>query len=67
MPLSAGQVSQTELPPRRAVAATSLGTETVSRVLKRFQADGLLQVDRRELELAGRAALEELAAPVLRD
>jgi CRP/FNR family transcriptional regulator len=44
-----------------------LAPETVSRVLKRFQADGLLKVDRRELELAGRSALEELAAPVLRD
>ena len=30
-----------------------LAPETVSRVLRRFQADGLLRVDRRELELAG--------------
>ena len=43
-----------------------LAPETVSRVLKRFQEDGLLQVDRRELELVGRERLEELAAPVLR-
>src|SRR3546814_4967774 len=32
-----------------------LAPETVSRVLKRFQDDGLLQVDRRELELVGRS------------
>ena len=44
-----------------------LAPETVSRVLKRFQADGLLKVDRRELELGDRSALEALAAPVLRD
>jgi CRP/FNR family transcriptional regulator len=43
-----------------------LAPETVSRVLKRFQDDGLLQVDRRELELVGRERLEALAAPVLR-
>jgi len=43
-----------------------LAPETVSRVLKRFQDDGLLRVDRRELELVGRAQLEALAAPVLR-
>ncbi|MFT3762875.1 MAG: helix-turn-helix domain-containing protein [Pseudoxanthomonas sp.] len=44
-----------------------LAPETVSRVLKRFQQDGLLVVDRRELELVGREALEALARPVLRD
>lgn len=44
-----------------------LAPETVSRVLKRFQEDGLLTVDRRELELVGRDALEALAAPILRD
>lgn len=43
-----------------------LAPETVSRVLKRFQDDGLVQVDRRELELVGRERLETLAAPVLR-
>jgi len=43
-----------------------LAPETVSRVLKRFQDDGLLKVDRRELELIGRAQLETLAAAVLR-
>ncbi|MGH8085362.1 MAG: cyclic nucleotide-binding domain-containing protein [Lysobacter sp.] len=43
-----------------------LAPETVSRVLRRFQQDGLLHVDRRELELTARARLEELAEPVLR-
>ena len=43
-----------------------LAPETVSRVLRRFQKDGLLAVDRRELELLERAKLEELAEPVLR-
>ena len=38
-----------------------LAPETVSRVLKRFQDDGLLRVDRRELELLDRDALEALA------
>jgi CRP/FNR family transcriptional regulator len=36
-------------------------------VLKRFQQDGLLGVDRREIELTGRETLEALAGPVLRD
>jgi CRP/FNR family transcriptional regulator len=44
-----------------------LAPETVSRVLRRFQQDGLLAVERRELELRDRAKLEALAAPVLRD
>ncbi len=43
-----------------------LAPETVSRVLRRFQADGLLRVDRREVELVDRVQLEALAAPVLR-
>jgi CRP/FNR family transcriptional regulator len=43
-----------------------LAPETVSRVLKRFQDEGLLKVDRRELELLDRGRLEALAAPVLR-
>jgi len=42
-----------------------LAPETVSRVLKRFQDDGLLVVDRREVELADVARLEALAAPIL--
>ena len=44
-----------------------LAPETVSRVLRRFQQDGLLGVDRREIELTDRPALEALAASVLRD
>jgi CRP/FNR family transcriptional regulator len=44
-----------------------LAPETVSRVLKRFQDEGVVRVDRREIELADRPALEALAAPVLRD
>ncbi|MGH8030249.1 MAG: helix-turn-helix domain-containing protein [Arenimonas sp.] len=44
-----------------------LAPETVSRVLRRLQAEGVLRVDRRELELLDREALENLAAPVLRD
>jgi CRP/FNR family transcriptional regulator len=43
-----------------------LAPETVSRVFKRFQHDGLLRVDRRELELVDRRRLEALAGPVLR-
>jgi len=42
-----------------------LAPETVSRVLKRFQDDGLLVVDRREVELADVARLDALAAPIL--
>lgn len=44
-----------------------LAPETVSRVLKRFQQDGLLNVERREIDLTDKAALEALAAPILRD
>jgi CRP/FNR family transcriptional regulator len=43
-----------------------LAPETVSRVLRRFQEDGVLKVERREVELLGREQLEALAAPVLR-
>ncbi|RZA28563.1 MAG: transcriptional regulator, partial [Lysobacteraceae bacterium] len=43
-----------------------LAPETVSRVLKRFQDEGLLKVDRREVELTGRERLQELAAAILR-
>lgn len=45
----------------------SLAPETVSRVLKRFQTEGLLQVDRREFEILDMARLEALAMDVLRD
>ncbi|MCC8362701.1 helix-turn-helix domain-containing protein [Lysobacter sp. A6] len=43
-----------------------LAPETVSRVLKRFQTDGLVRVERRDLEIADRDGLETLAAPILR-
>ena len=43
-----------------------LAPETVSRVLRRFQTEGLLKVDRREVDLVGKDALEQLAGPVLR-
>jgi len=43
-----------------------LAPETVSRVLKRFTTDGLLAVDRREVQLRNRPALETLAQDVLR-
>ena len=43
-----------------------LAPETVSRVLKRFQDEGLVAVDRREIDLRDVAALQALAAPVLR-
>ena len=44
-----------------------LAPETVSRVLRRFDDDGLLRVERRDLELLDRDALMALAAPVLRE
>ena len=43
-----------------------LAPETVSRVLRRFQHEELVHVDRRELEIADRRGLEALAAPILR-
>ena len=44
-----------------------LAPETVSRVLRRFQSDGLVAVDRRELELLEPDKVHDLARPVLRD
>jgi CRP/FNR family transcriptional regulator len=44
-----------------------LAPETVSRVLRRFQDDDLLRIERREIELRDRARLEALARTVLRD
>jgi CRP/FNR family transcriptional regulator len=44
-----------------------LAAESVSRVLRRFQDEGLIRVDRREMELLERAKLEELARSVLRE
>ncbi|MFZ2236126.1 MAG: helix-turn-helix domain-containing protein [Dokdonella sp.] len=43
-----------------------LAPETVSRVLKRLQDEGLLSVDRREMEILDMAKLQALAAPMLR-
>jgi CRP/FNR family transcriptional regulator len=43
-----------------------LAPETVSRVLRRFQDEGLVLVDRRELEIRDPARLQALAATVLR-
>ncbi len=44
-----------------------LAAETVSRVLRRFQDDGLIRVERRALEIADPQRLEALARNVLRD
>src|SRR5690606_34117781 len=44
-----------------------LASETVSRVFRRFQDDGLLRVDRRDIELLQRDKLESLAKAVLRE
>ncbi len=43
-----------------------LTPETISRVLRRFQDDALLQVNRRELEVLDLPALNELARSILR-
>ena len=44
-----------------------LAAETVSRILRRFQDEGLIRVDRREIELVDRPRLEQLARSVLRN
>lgn len=44
-----------------------LAAETVSRVFRRFQDEGLIAVDRRDIELKNYAALEEMARNVLRE
>ncbi|HEX5788585.1 MAG TPA: cyclic nucleotide-binding domain-containing protein [Woeseiaceae bacterium] len=44
-----------------------LAAETVSRILRRFQDDGLIRVDRREIELVDLPRLERLARSVLRN
>lgn len=44
-----------------------LAAETVSRVLRRFQDDGLIAVDRRELEIRDMDRLQALARAVLRE
>ena len=44
-----------------------LAAETVSRILRRFQDDGLIRIDRRDVELLDRDRIETLAHAVLRD
>ena len=44
-----------------------LASETVSRVFRRFQDEGLLRVERRDIELLQRPKLEALARNVLRE
>jgi len=44
-----------------------LASETVSRVFRRFQDEGLIQVDRRDLKLLNLPRLESLARSVLRE
>ena len=44
-----------------------LASETVSRVFRRFQDEGMLRVDRRDIELLQRDKLEDLARSVLRE
>jgi CRP/FNR family transcriptional regulator len=44
-----------------------LASESVSRGLRRLQDDGLVRVDRRDIELVDRPALECLARSILRD
>lgn len=43
-----------------------LAAETVSRIFKRFQGEGLIHVDRRDIELLDRPRLERVARNVLR-
>jgi CRP/FNR family transcriptional regulator len=44
-----------------------LAPETVSRILRRLQDDGILKIDRRDVTIMDRARLEALASTVLRD
>ena len=44
-----------------------LAPETVSRVLKRFQDEGMIRVERRELELLDRGRIQSLACSILKD
>ena len=43
-----------------------LAAETVSRILRRFQDDGIVRVERRDLEILDRTRLEDIARNVLR-
>lgn len=44
-----------------------LAPETVSRVLRRFRTDGILDIDRRELRILDLPHLEQMAEAILRD
>ena len=44
-----------------------LAAETVSRILRRFQEDGIVRVERRDVEILDRAWLEDIARNVLRN
>jgi CRP/FNR family transcriptional regulator len=44
-----------------------LAAETVSRILRRFQEDGIVRVERRDVEILDRARLEDIARNVLRN
>jgi CRP/FNR family transcriptional regulator len=44
-----------------------LAAETVSRILRRFQDQGLIRVERREIELLDQRGLEAMASTVLRE
>jgi len=63
-------VSQTRL--RLPMARTDianylrLAAETVSRILRRFQDDGIVRVERRDVEILDRTRLEDIARNVLR-
>lgn len=43
-----------------------LAAETVSRILRRFQDDGIVRVERRDVEILDRARLDDIARNVLR-
>jgi CRP/FNR family transcriptional regulator len=43
-----------------------LAAETVSRILRRFQDDGIVRVERRDVEILDRTRLEDIARNVLR-
>jgi CRP/FNR family transcriptional regulator, anaerobic regulatory protein len=57
------------LPMRRTDIANylRLAAETVSRILRRFQDEGIVRVDRREIEILDRRRLEALSRDILRN
>jgi CRP/FNR family transcriptional regulator, anaerobic regulatory protein len=44
-----------------------MAKETISRVLRRYQDEGVVLVDRREVQILKRERLDDLASAVLRD